>query len=146
MYCVMDVAVGSVIITLLYNVMLILPRLQLRIFTRCGTLHAVMLGPRTACPSPRIAWKAFTLPVSSTALQHIDGDSTRTRSIIGWAKASQPGGLNGHCSIYWSGNTAFWSPRAPALRANVKPAQSHPVKRGKTERAGPLYVLQASLG
>ena len=26
------------------------------------------------------------------------------------------------------GDTAFWSSRAPALRANVKPAPPHPVK------------------
>ena len=51
--------------------------------------------------------------------------------VIGRAGASPPSRLAGmdfYIFLYMSsGDTAFWSPWAPALRANVKPARSHPV-------------------
>ena len=53
--------------------------------------------------------------------------------IFGRAGASPPSRCVGDIC---PGDATFWSPRAPALRANVKPARSHPVtcmvKRGKT--------------
>ena len=90
----------------------------------------------------------FRIPLCSmsahacTRLQYVhvhmctDPTTYKTRQdtrLYNWASGSKP-----TQSFCWSrylylyiyiliGDTAFWSPRAPVLRANVKPARSHPV-------------------
>ena len=87
------------------------------------------------------------LQISSLCVKDL---SLATEELIGRARASPPSrsaGADFFLYNYVIRRCSLWSPRAPALRANVKPARSHPVtwQTSYPKLASPCRVSWASL-